>query len=165
MTLHRWPAAVQPDELGAIAHGPVILARAPGIVAGLRCVFAHTGGILLPFVLRAQGVQGEAATRQFFRHTFEPNAEAETGISLPWSQPEVHIEVNDASGFADPGGGPSSGGEDDFEMQTRYWIEEIPRDGQLAITVSWPQAGLPQSRTVLHLQGLEDLHERVLPLL
>lgn len=164
MTLHRWPPAVQPDELGAIAHGPVILARGPGIVAGLRCVFAHTGGILLPFVLRAHGVQGEAASRQFFRHDFE-STEPQTDVIPPWSAPQVHVEVNDSAGYADPGGGPSSGGDDDFEMQGRYWIDEIPRDGTLAVTVAWPQAGLPQSRTVLHLDGLDALHQRVLPLL
>lgn len=164
MTPHRWPAAARPDELGAIAHGPVVLARAPGIVAALRCVFAHTDGILLPFVLRAHGVQGEAACRHFFRHHVEPSDEEIAGFAAPWSAPQVHVEVNDVAGFTDPGGGPSSGGDEDFEMQAHFWIDEIPRDGELGITVAWPQAGLPPSRTVLHLEGPDDRH-RVLPLL
>ncbi|MCI2238033.1 hypothetical protein MO973_38250 [Paenibacillus sp. TRM 82003] len=71
MTMHRWPPALPPDELGAVVHGPVVLARATGIVAGLRCVFAHTGGLLLPVVLRAGGVQAEAAARQTFSRLHE----------------------------------------------------------------------------------------------
>ena len=163
MTLHRWSPATPPDELGAVVHGPVILARATGIVAGLRCVFAHTTGLLLPFVLRAEAVQAEAASRQAFGHIHEPITDPDDTRS--WSLPQVHVAVNDQAGFADSSGGPTSGGDDDFEMQARFWIDEIPRDGRLGITVAWPQAGLPQTRTVLHLEGLNDLHERVLPLL
>ena len=64
MRAHRWGAVVEPTDLGAVVHGPVVLGRAPGIVAGLRCVFGHTDGLWLPFVLRAEGVQAEAAFRQ-----------------------------------------------------------------------------------------------------
>ena len=163
MSRHRWPPAVAPDELGAIVHGPVILGRAPGIVAGLRCVFGHTGGLLLPFVLRASGVQAEAAGRQTFGYLHEPITDPQDAGS--GSGPKVYVEVNDRAGFADSSGGPSSGGEDDFDMQARYWIDEIPRDGRLRISVAWPQAGLPESHTVLTLEGLDDLQTRVLPLL
>ena len=161
--LHRWPPAQPPDELGAVVHGPVVLGRAPGIVAGLRCVFAHTGGLLLPFVLRATGVQAEAAARQTFGHLQGPVTDP--GDTSPGSTPAVFVEVGDRAGRADSSGGPSSGGEDGFEMEARYWIGEIPRDGRLRITVAWPQAGLPESRTVLTLDGLDDLSARVLPLL
>ncbi|WP_432571277.1 hypothetical protein [Kineococcus sp. SYSU DK005] len=163
MTPHRWPPAAPPDELGAVVHGPVVLARATGIVAGLRCVFAHTGGLLLPFVLRARGVQAEAACRQTFGHLREPGPDG--GGAVSWSLPQVHVEVDGLAGFADSSGGPSSGGDDDFEMQARYWIDRLPRDGRLGIGVAWPRAGLPESRTVLELGDLGDLHERVLPLL
>ncbi|NAZ74316.1 hypothetical protein GTQ99_02600 [Kineococcus sp. T13] len=163
MTLHRWPPTVPPDELGAVVHGPVILARATGIVAGLRCVFAHTTGLLLPFVLRAEGVQAEAASRQVFGHIHEPINDPHDTRS--WSLPQVHVEVNDQAGFADSSGGPSSGGDDDFEMQARYWIDELPRDGRLSITVAWPQAGLSQTRTTLVLDDIDDLETKVLRLL
>ncbi|NAZ84441.1 hypothetical protein GTR02_21810 [Kineococcus sp. R8] len=163
MTLHRWPPAVPPDELGAVVHGPVILARATGIVAGLRCVFAYSTGIFLPLVLRAEGVYAEAASRQAFGPHGEPITDSNDTRS--WSLPQVHIEVNDQAGFTDSSGGSSSGGENSFEMQADHWIDELPRDGRVTITVAWPQAGLPESRTTLVLEGLDDLHERVLPLL
>ncbi|WP_328296046.1 hypothetical protein OG218_25695 [Kineococcus sp. NBC_00420] len=100
-------------------------------MAGLRFVVAHTGGLLLPFVLRDRGVQAEAAIRQFSRRSCGPDDE--NGVIPPWSRPQVHVEVDDAAGSAHPGGGPTSGGEDDVGVQARCWIEEVPRDRILSL--------------------------------
>ncbi|MGY1841507.1 MULTISPECIES: hypothetical protein [unclassified Modestobacter] len=85
----RWPAAPPPDDLGAVVHCPVLLARSPGIAAGLRCVFAHPGGLHLPVVVRAEGVQAEAAGRRTFPH---PDAEYQ-----PWSGLLVTVTVDDVA--------------------------------------------------------------------
>jgi hypothetical protein len=70
VTTHRWAGGFIPAELGVIVHGPRILGRADGIAAGLRCIFAHTGGLHLVVALHATGVQAEAANRQSIdRHT------------------------------------------------------------------------------------------------
>lgn len=83
MTRLRWPAQLPPDdELGAVVHGPVVLARSPGIAAGLRCVFAHPTGLHLPLVLRAEGVQAEAAGR---RAGWRPGTTAPTATPGPVS--------------------------------------------------------------------------------
>ncbi len=159
MRAHRWPAAVEPEDLGAVVHGPVVLGRATGIVAGLRCVFAHRDGLSLPFVLRAEGVQAEAAARQSFSSHL-PLDESGPGS---WSEPVVAIGIGDHEGFADPSRSSGGGGEDSFALDASFWVDELPTDGKLTITVSWPQAGLPQTRTELALRPWTA--EEVLPLL
>ena len=41
-------------RLGAIVHGPAVLARAPGIAVGLRCVFAYPDSLSIWLVARAE---------------------------------------------------------------------------------------------------------------
>lgn len=159
MSAHRWRVGTIPDELGVIVHGPVVLARASGIVVGLRCVFAHTGGLHLPFALRATGVQAEAAGRQTFRRSV---ALEDVGPGTS-SRPLLHIAVDDLSGEAISTGG-ISGSEDTFAVDTSVWVDRVPTDGRVVLTVGWPQAGLPETRTVLLLEGLDDYLERIRPL-
>ncbi|MEW1960117.1 hypothetical protein [Kineococcus sp. NPDC059986] len=150
LTPHRWPPAVEPEDLGAVVHGPVVLARAPGIVAALRCVFAHSDGLSLPFVLRAEGVQAEAALRQS-----QWGGVDEDGPQ-GWSEPVLAVRVGDQEGFADPSQSTGSGGEDAYDLDANFWIDVLPDqsagDCRLELTVSWPQAGLPETTTVLTLR-------------
>ncbi|WP_380158013.1 hypothetical protein [Kineococcus sp. R86509] len=148
MRVHRWPPAVEPDELGAIVHGPVVLARSPGVVAALRCVFAHTGGLSLPFVLRAEGVQAEAANRQSTSHRL---ALEDIGPGT-FSEPRVVVRVGEAEGLADASQATSSGGDDAYDLDANFWIDALPTDGRIVVTVSWVQAGLAESRTELRLR-------------
>jgi hypothetical protein len=148
MSVHRWPPALERDELGVIAHGPVILARASGIVAGLRCVFAYPQGIELDFVLRASGVQADVAS-----HQVRDTAGA-----------QVHVRVDQREGLACPTGGPITSGNGRFAWHTRYWIDQIPSDGLVHIRVAWPQAGLPETESTLTLNDLRGLDTRVLSL-
>ncbi|GAA0306761.1 hypothetical protein [Kineococcus aurantiacus] len=159
MRPHRWAAAAEPRDLGAVVHGPVVLARATGVVAGLRCVFAHADGLSLPFVLRAEGVQAEAAARQSFSGHV-PLDEFGPGT---WSEPVVAIGVDGDEGLADPSQSSGSGGEDAFDLDATYWVDRLPTDGRLTVTVSWPQAGLPLTRTELELAAWTP--QDVLPLL
>ncbi len=160
MTLHRWPAALPPDELGVVVHGPVRLARSPGIAAGLRCVFAHPDGLQLPFVLRATGVLAEAAGRRTFHR---PPDEGRT--DEPWSGVTLHVEVDGIDGIADAANQESSGSADVFTLESTYWIDRLPGNGLLRLTVAWPQAGLAGTTTELQLDDLRGLGDRVVPLL
>jgi len=160
MTRSRWPAQAPPEELGAVVHGPVVLARSPGIAAGLRCVFAHPTGLHLPVVVRAEGVQAEAAGRRTFpgargREVLEP---------APWSGLQLSVQVDGESRTVDAAGQESSGSIDRFSAEAVYWVGALPTDGQLGISVGWPQAGLAEATTVLALEGLDDLATRVLSL-
>lgn len=166
MPLHRWPPGMPAEELGAIVHGPVILARATGIAAGLRCIFAHPGRLLLPLVVRANGVQAEAASRQSFRRGRHATAASGVGLSTSTgSDPQLHVSLNERSGFADVSQNERSGGDDGFDLEASYWIDEYPRDGRVHVVLAWPQAGLPETSTVLTLEGLDDAAQRILRLL
>lgn len=146
---HRWPPAVEPEDLGAVVHGPVVLARAPGIVAALRCVFAHSAGLSLPFVLRAEGVQAEAALRQSRWGGIDEDG------PQGWSEPAVAVRVGGHEGFADASQASGSGGEDAYDLDANFWIDVLPDElsgNRLELTVSWPQAGLPETTTVLTLR-------------
>jgi len=156
----RWPADLPPDELGAVVHGPVLLGRSPGIAVGLRCVFAHPTVLHLPLVLRAEGVQAEAALRQSgHRRGIE-----EMPPHDPWSGLLLSVEVDGETRRADPAAATSSGSDDRFDLEATYWIGGLPRDRRLGLTVGWPQAGLAEHTTVLELPGLDDLAGRVLSL-
>jgi hypothetical protein len=159
----RWPASVLPlRELGAVVHGPVLLARSPGIAAGLRCVFAHASGLHLPLVLHAEGVRAEAAMRRTFP---TPGGTAEID---PWSGPVLTVELDGETRTADAGQQESSGGStadsDVFDLAASYWIGRLPPDGVLGLTFAWPEAGLARSTVALRLGDLSDVAARVVAL-
>ncbi|MBB3675111.1 hypothetical protein [Modestobacter versicolor] len=157
MTRLRWPAQLPPDdELGAVVHGPVVLARSPGIAAGLRCVFAHPTGLHLPLVLRAEGVQAEAAGRRAGWRPGDDRADRD-----PWSGVLLTAELDGATRPVDPAGRTTTGSADHFHLRAGYWIGALPSDGRLRLTVGWPQAGLAEHSTELELGPLDGLGERV----
>lgn len=75
------------------------------------------------------------------------------------------VGVGDRTGVAEAGGGASSGGDDHFTSEPHYWVGDLPRDGLLRVGVSWPEVGLPETQTTLHLKGLADVAPRVVRLL
>lgn len=128
-----------------IAHGPALLARSPGIVVGLRCIFAHSVGLRLLVVLHAVGTQAEAAGR----HT--------PGVSIV-------VAVNGRTGHALPVTQSGSFNNDHFDLDLDVWIPELPEDSQLPITCSWPQAGLAEQTVTLTLADLATTANHVIAL-
>lgn len=154
MTLYRWSPGPPPDELGALAHGPVIVARSPGIVMGLRCVFAHHSGLDLMLVLRARGVQAEAAARRSHQHRDLSDADR-------WSAPRVVAEVNGTRGIAHSYRATASSGDDQYALDQRCWIGALPANQTITLSCGWPEAGLAEGEVTLTLTGLADLDETV----
>lgn len=162
MNRHRWGAVPPPDDLGAVVHGPVLLARGTRIAAGLRCVYAYPTGLSLPFVVRARGLSADVVARWSSETLAEdPVFPAD---HEPWSGVRFAVEVGDLSGPADPVGLRGHGGLEDFDAEGLLWVGELPVDGLVRLTVSWAEAGLPVSTTDLRLGDLSGLPDRVVPL-
>ena len=149
MRRRRQPAA-PPEDAGVLAHGPVLLSRGPGTSAELHHLQAHARGLMLHLVLRADGVYAEAAKRQLMpRRTAAPDV-ASPAVAAG-SQPLLHIEMDDLADQVPLQQSGAHGTDDSFEMEARFWISELPRDGRVAVAVQWPRAGLPLGGAVLDI--------------
>ncbi|MGI4896130.1 MAG: hypothetical protein ACRYF3_13560 [Janthinobacterium lividum] len=98
-----WAPRRSPHELGVIAHGPLVLARAEGIVAALRCVFAHPDGLHLPLVLRADAERASDLGRWSYghlrRHGGFASRQGQQGGEWAYSAPELIVEINGRRGL------------------------------------------------------------------
>ena len=128
------------QELGSIAHGPVLLTPGDGIAVGLRCVFAHRTGLHLPIVLIARDVHADAAAHAGSEDTGRTPRRAGPG----GRRPMVRL-----SAFATQG----AGGADEYRQESSYWHPGLPSSSTLTLTVSWPAIGLPPASAVLQPPG------------
>ncbi|HYN96357.1 MAG TPA: hypothetical protein VES42_21145 [Pilimelia sp.] len=144
----------RPEALGAVVHGPVLLGRSPGVAVGLRCVFAHPGGLDLPLVLVAVNVHADAARRQAGPRAAPMGTAAPT--SEGWSGLRVWAEAGDRTGEVLPYGGGESASDDRYTQEAGYWIDLLPADGTLRLVVSWPQVGLAEHSTLLRFPNLAE---------
>lgn len=129
----------------------------------VRCIFAHPGGLEIDLVLRAVGVQAEAAARQTF-HEHVQKAETLDATKPVWRGPSeavLLVEVDGRRATAYPHEQSSSGGEDQFDSELRVAIDALPSDGLIKITASWPQAGLAEGSVTVNLESLDNLGSRV----
>lgn len=172
-----WAPRRSPHGLGVIAHGPLVLARAEGIAAALRCVFAYPDGLHLPLVLRADNERADDLGRWSYGHVRRYSdfaGQQSQGSESMYSAPELFVEINGRRGWVATdgplhasdveGAGTGPGGARIYGKDASYWIGELPADGVLYLSFAWPQAGLPCTSTTMRLEGLEDLAERVVPL-
>ncbi|WP_024288947.1 hypothetical protein [Cellulomonas sp. KRMCY2] len=152
MIEHVWSNDPLPEDLGVVVLGPVLLGRANGVAVGLRCVFAHPTGLHLLLVLLANGHGADLANRASF-----PG---------PDSAPTFRLlaEANGKRGPVDHWRQGAEGGDGQFVMRADYWVNELPHDRTLALTVAWPEIGLPQTSTTLLLGNMTDLDRRVVSL-
>ena len=150
-----------PESLGAVVHGPIVLGRAPGIAVGLRCIFGYPSGLSLQVVLRARGVQAEAAAR---RSEYAGVGYQGHGSTARRPQELLSVDVAGRLHPLSPVHTETSSGDDVFDHEATYWLSPLPRERELVLVVAWPQAGLPEQTCRLTLGELHDLSERVLPL-
>jgi len=147
-----WPYGRPPDALGAVVHGPALLARQVGITVGLRCVFAHPDGLHIPLVLAARGEPADRAGSVRF-------GRVESSPIL-----QLTATMNGRSGPVDSTQTEGRGGTGTFDQRSTYWINALPEDGRLRLSVAWPEIGLAETITDLLLGDLDDLEDRVIPL-
>lgn len=165
MSVDRWSFERQPGVVGVLVHGPALVARSTGIAVAVRCIFARPDGLEIDLVLRAVGVQAEAAGRQSFGGRVQTRPAGETiDTGRGGSEPVLLVEVNGRRATAHPSEQTSSGGEDQFDSELRVGIPELPSDNLITLTVSWPQAGLAEGSVTLTLGPLDDLENRIVRL-
>lgn len=145
-----------------MVHGPLVLGRGTGVVVGVRCVFGHPTGLHLPTVIVASGVHAQAAQRQS-GHQYLPTG-YQPSEPPGWSYLELRAELNGRSGEMQPFASTSSSNEDSYYQEANYWIEELPADGVLRLSVAWPRVGLDPSTVVVTMQGLPEAVRGAIPL-
>ncbi|KAF0957227.1 hypothetical protein MLGJGCBP_00026 [Rhodococcus sp. T7] len=77
MSWHIGMLPPETSDLGAIAHGPAVLARSPGLQVGLRTIIAYKGGLEIAVVVVATGAHADvpnASTGRRPRSTRSPDA-------------------------------------------------------------------------------------------
>lgn len=168
------------DGLGALVHGPCVLSSAPGVGIGLRCVFAYLDGLLLSLEIKAIGRAAQDANeaRIHFggrggpRHVPRlPPSSPRFGVPASaaglrpdgelWLRLETH---HDSRSHAWRGGNGDDPGTPAYLQDLDLWWPTLPGDGRLPIEAGWPELGAPMTTTVLTLENLDDLSERVVRL-
>lgn len=141
-------------SLGAIAHGPVLLAKVPGIAIGLRCLFAHPDRLTAWLVARADA--------PFIPQVLPPRSEAEAAVQQAlgehWpgqaNDPLVHAFVDhypQRLSLTERNDVWEDGRTRRLSCAAR--IFGLPTDGTLGFEVSWGPALAP-TRTTLQLPDL-----------
>ncbi|GAB3470188.1 hypothetical protein AB1207_13580 [Kineococcus endophyticus] len=169
MTTHPWNVEESDDtwrRLGAVVHGPAVLARAPGIAVGLRCVFAYPDSLSVWLLARADAA--------LIPQDLPPRSDAEAAVQSQWEalwpgrphDPLVHVTLDH---------GPQrrlswAERRDDSTLDGVRYISSasrilgLPAGGQLDFEVSWGPALAPVS-TRVQLSHLQRLTDRALLLL
>ncbi|WP_432572293.1 hypothetical protein [Kineococcus sp. SYSU DK005] len=175
------------QELGVLAHGPRVLSAAPGIGIGLRCVFAHTDGLMLCVQVKATGQTardayqsgphlGSGRSAHPPRPALPPSevrlqVPASAGGSIPDAQPWPWLEhhVNHTT-YGTPGASPDHPDHPDrpgtalYVQELNLWWPVLPADARLPLHAGWPEIGAPMSTTVLALHHLDRLAQEVIKL-
>ncbi|QYB00653.1 hypothetical protein I1A62_06875 (plasmid) [Rhodococcus sp. USK10] len=149
MARNRWPGIAPPGTGGVAVHGRRVLIARPEVVVQLTGVTTYPAGVSLSLVLTATGIPAELA-RHETRPLTDPHDE-----SAHWSYLWVRVRMDDQSGDADPYEPAScaapTGPPEQYRTAPRYWIPGYPSTGEITLTTSWHQIGLPASIDVLDL--------------
>ena len=150
-------------SLGAIAHGPVLLAKVPGIAVGLRCLFAHPDRLTAWLVARADAA--------FIPQVLPARSDAEAAVQAAlwehWpgqpNDPLVHAFVDHMPqrlvlGQRNDG----YRGYDVLRLSCAVRILGLPTDDKLGFEVSWGPALAPTT-TTLHLPNLRQIAASAVP--
>lgn len=163
-----WHIGMLPPEtsdLGAIAHGPAVLARSPGLQVGLRTIIAYKGGLELAVMVIATGAHADVAERQYRAPaeidpvTGRPNPQPVFGVAFRFSAADDSTEQpfprRSTAARSKPGV---------FRREFLYTTSELPRSTLVRYLVAWPQVGLSATTVELTLPDPDDLRRHIIPM-
>lgn len=168
-SIMTWPQRYLPPdsaEMGALAHGPRILARAAGIVVGLRSIVAYSSGLDLAVVAVASGPQAVAMKSQF-----TAPAEIDPATGRP-HRGELRQEMMQLRALEDSRLQPvlyrNTEGfhqrPDSYRREFLYEISDLPHTTELPLITAWPALGLGPVTAHLEIPTAEALRAAVVPL-
>lgn len=146
-------------EMGAIAHGPALLAECEGVTVGLRSIVAYSSGLEVAVTVVGRGIHAEAIRRQY---TAPAVIDSETGKRRPG---KTHGRPMRLRALEDPVLQPvlrsdSQGWYDSPDLYQREYlfeISELPRTRDLPLIAQWPEVGLDPVTTHLLLPDPREL--------
>lgn len=152
-------------ELGAIAHGPRLLAQVNGVTVGLRSIVAYTSGLELAVVVVATGVHAEALLRQY---TAPAIIDPETGRRRPGETHGGPLRLRALEdSVLQPIRHRDGRGYQSSEMYQREYLFELtplPDTENLPLIAEWPEIGLGPVTTHLKLPPPSLLVAAIIPL-
>jgi hypothetical protein len=152
-------------ELGAIAHGPTLLAQVDGVTVGLRSIVAYETGLELAVFVVATGVHADALLRQYTAPTV---IDPETGRRRPGETNGRPLRLRALEdSVLQPIRHRDGQGYVNSEIQQREYLFELtplPDTEDLPLIAEWPEIGLEPVTTHLKLPPPAVLAAAIIPL-
>ena len=153
-------------EIGAVAHGPMVLTQNEGITVALRSIMAYSRGLEIAVTVVGRGIHAEAIHRQY---TAPAVTDSETGRSRPGPKRGRPMKLR---ALDDPLLQPvlradSQGWYNTVDLYQReylYEISDLPNTRHLPLIAEWPEVGLDPVTTDLLLPEPAALAASIIPL-
>ncbi|QHE73460.1 hypothetical protein [Rhodococcus sp. WAY2] len=160
MSQFSWIDDPVSPELGAIAHGPLLLSDSNGYRVGIRYLIAYRNVMDMTLAVSATGSKSAELARQF-RATYGTGrlsaAKPEDGFSTWVVSPELNIHTERSSQ------NPHTM-EGHYVREFSYVINGRPTGTFLEIEYRWPAIGLDRTRVVLEIPPAHALDEAIVPI-
>lgn len=153
------------SELGAVAHGPAILAQLPGVIIGLRTIMAYTSGLEIAVMVAASGAQASLVERQFVAP-----AEIDPSSGLPSRGPILGENLrlsaaDDSTEQPTPRRNTAARSRSGFYRREYLFVtSELPTSSQLRYLIAWPSVGIRPFTVEVAIPEPEDIRRRIITL-
>ncbi|MFD4368687.1 hypothetical protein [Rhodococcus sp. NPDC058521] len=166
MVWHQRLMPPDSSELGAIVHGPVILARATNVVVALRSIVAFSTGLDLSIVAVAWGAESDAMKLEFTSpaeidpangrpHPTRVQGERLVLRTLDESVPQPLPHRSTEAFNQIPGS---------YRREYLFVIRPLPSVTELRLVTAWTNIGLHSTKSGLALPPLAKIREAIIPL-
>jgi hypothetical protein len=168
MSQFSWIDNPVSPELGAIAHGPLLLSDSNGYRVGLRYLIAYRNVMDMALTVSASGLKSAELAAQFrttsaqFRTTYGAAdlplvGTSEGGFSTWVVSPDLNIYTERSSQNPHTEEGR-------YVREFSHVINGRPTGTSLEIEYRWPTIGLDRTRVVLEIPPARALDEAIVPI-